>query len=347
MKYLSGIIFCLSLTLFLSVYVSPEYFPYVGLLPFFIPIIWLVNLFLFFIFLLSWKKWAWFHLAALLIGYKFALITLQLHPKNEDSQGLKVLSYNAHKFDFKRDAEGKIDQNVFTWLNEHPADIKVFQEFYQDYTSASRNAIKLLGKDNGFYSFYHPVDGNPEKRSIGLAIFSRYPIIHEGKVFDKNGTNGAIFADVLVDSDTIRIYNAHLESMRIDSDGLENLEGVKENYRQTLGKLHRGSLERSKQLAVLVEHLKNSPHPIILMGDLNEIPYSYTYFKLGENLDNAFEKAGRGFGFTYNKVLFFLRIDHIFSSPNLKAIEFKTHREVDYSDHYPISATFSTGTSSD
>jgi endonuclease/exonuclease/phosphatase family metal-dependent hydrolase len=173
-----------------------------------------------------------------------------------------------------------------------------------------------------------------------MAIFSKYPIVNEGKVFDNNRTNGAIFADIKVNEDTIRIYNAHLESMKIDSDGLEDIEGVKENYRQTLGKLHRGSLARSKQLKVLVDHYTNSPHPIILMGDLNEIPYSYTYFKLSESLQNAFEIAGRGFGFTYNRILFFLRIDHIFSSPELIPIQFKTHREVDYSDHYPVSAVF-------
>ncbi len=294
-----------------------------------------------FILTLSWKNTAFFHLAALIIGYKFALITFQINPSNEGAEGLKVLSYNAHLFDYNRNVKGQFDPNVFTWLQEHPADIKVFQEFFQDYTSASRNAVKLLGKDSGFEHFFQVIEGNPEKRSYGLAIFSRYPIIHEGKVFDKDGSNGAIFADILVENDTIRIYNAHLESMRINSEGLENLEGVKENYRQTLGKLHRGSLERSKQLSLLVEHYLNSPHPVILMGDLNEVPYSYTYFKLSETLENAFEHAGKGFGFTYNKVLFFLRIDHIFSSPSIKPVQFETHREVDYSDHYPVSATFS------
>jgi endonuclease/exonuclease/phosphatase family metal-dependent hydrolase len=341
MKYLSGIIFFCTLILFFSVYISPEHVPYVGLLPFFIPLVWLLNLFMLFVLTLSWKRTAIFHLAALIIGYKFALITFQINPINKDVEGLKVLTYNVHMFKNNNNVQGQFDPNVFTWLQEHPADIKVYQEFFQDYTSASRNTIKLLGKDTGFESSYHVIQGNPQKRSYGLAIFSRYPIIHEGKVFDKKGTNGAIFADILVDNDTIRIYNAHLESMSINSDRLENLEGVRENYRQTLGKLHRGSLERSQQLSILVEHYLNSPHPVILMGDLNEVPYSYTYFKLSETLENAFEHAGRGFGFTYNKVLFFLRIDHIFSSPVLKPLQFKTHREVDYSDHYPVSATFS------
>ncbi len=340
MRFISWLVFLVSILLYSSVFVSPEYFIYVGLLPFFIPIILIVNFLLFGILAIAWRQIAFLPLFTLLLGFKFALITFQFHSINEDAKGLSVLSYNAHLFDYKSRTEGKFDPNVNTWLQDHPADVKVFQEFYQDYTTASRNSVKLLGKDQNFNVSYQIIEGNPEKRSYGLAIFSRYPIVNEGKVFDTNRTNGAIFADILVNDDTIRIYNAHLESMKIDSDGLENIEGVKENYRQTLGKLHRGSLARSKQLKVLVEHYTNSPHPNILMGDLNEIPYSYTYFKLSEQLQNAFEEAGRGFGFTYNRILFFLRIDHIFSSPELKPIQFKTHREVDYSDHYPISAIF-------
>ena len=349
MKILNVFVGIITLILFSSVFVSPEYLPYVGLLPFFIPVAWLLNFFLLCIGILSWRKWALIPLVVLLIGYRFTEITFQLNSPDEViTPKVQVLTYNAHLFDYKRRLNGgEFDANIFKWLQEHPAEIKVFQEFYNDRTSSSRNALKLLGEDVGFELSYHVIDGQEEKRSYGLAIFSKYPIINEGKVFDNQRTNGAIFADVVIDMDTIRIYNGHLESMKINSDGLEDIEGVRDNYRQTLGKLHRGSLTRSRQLKVLVEHISFSPHPVILMGDLNEVPYSYTYFKLSENLENAFETAGRGFGFTYNRILFFLRIDHIFSSPTLKAVDFKTHREVDYSDHYPVSATFTLPNSQD
>lgn len=342
MKILNLFIGGITLVLFSSVFVSPEYLPYVGLLPFFIPLAWLLNFFLLCIGILSWRKWALIPLVVLLIGYRFAQITFQVNTQSEPTEtSLQVLTYNAHLFDYKRRVTGgNFDANVFKWLQEHPAEIKVFQEFYSDRTSASRNALKYLGEDVGYESSYQVIDGDKNKRSYGLAIFSKYPIVHEGKVFDNQKANGAIFADVLVNKDTIRIYNSHLESMKINSEGLEDIEGVRDNYRQTLGKLHRGSLTRSRQLKVLVEHISFSPHPVILLGDLNEIPYSYTYFKLSDVLTNAFEVAGRGFGFTYNRILFFLRIDHIFTSPELKATNFKTHREVDYSDHYPVSATF-------
>ncbi|WP_297337052.1 endonuclease/exonuclease/phosphatase family protein [Algoriphagus sp.] len=340
MKYLIGFIFSCTLLVFGSVYVSPEDFPYVGLLPFFIPVVYLLNVFLFLLLILSWKRTAILPLIVLILGYRFVQITFQLNPSEDNPQGLRVLTYNSHLFDYKTRTEGKFDPSVYTWLQDFPADVKVFQEFYQDYTTPSRNSIKILGQDSGMEHSYQIIEGNAKRRSYGMAIFSKFPIVNEGKIFDNNRANGAIFADIIYESDTVRIYNVHLESMQINSEVLENIDGVKENYRQTLGKLHRGSLARSKQLKLLEEHLSNSPYPVIILGDFNELPYSNTYFRLSKNYVNAFEIAGNGFGFTYNRILFFLRIDHIFASPDLKPLQFKTHREVDYSDHYPVSATF-------
>ncbi|HSF56085.1 MAG TPA: endonuclease/exonuclease/phosphatase family protein [Algoriphagus sp.] len=340
MKFITVPVFLVSLILYSTVFISPEVFRFVGLLPFLIPISLIVNGFLFAMLALAWRRLAFFPLAALLIGYKFILITIQIHPKTEDAEGLKILTYNTHSFFYRKEKSDALDPNVFTWLAEHPADIKVFQEFYQDNTSSTRNAIKFLRNEGEYEYVFHVVDGNPQKRAQGMAIFSRYPIVNDGVIFDNQVTNGAIFADIQVGDDTLRIYNTHLESMAIETGALNDYDKAKQVYRQTLGKLHRGSLARAQQLAILYEHLSNSPHPVILVGDLNEVPYSYVYFKLSEKLDNAFEKAGRGFEFTYNRILFFLRIDHIFADPSLKPVHFNTHREVDYSDHYPVTATF-------
>jgi endonuclease/exonuclease/phosphatase family metal-dependent hydrolase len=340
MKFITVLSFFLSLIIFSSVFISPELFPYVGLLPFLIPFVLIFNIILFIILALSLKKPAFLPLICSILGYKFFLITFQINSKNEDAEGLKVLTYNAHLFNYKKEPAGQTDPNIFSWISEHPADVKVIQEFYQDYTVQGRNALKILSNSGKMEYTYHVVEGNPKKRSYGLAIFSKYPIVNDGVVFDNRSNNGAIFSDIRAGRDTIRIYNVHLESMSIRTDSLDNYQEAKQIYRKTLGKLHRGSLKRAEQLNILREHVNNSPYPVILMGDLNEIPYSYTYFKLNERLKNAFELAGRGFGFTYNRILFFLRIDHIFSSPSLIPAYFNTHREVDYSDHFPVSATF-------
>lgn len=338
MKYITGILCLLSLLIFSSVFVSPNVFPYAGLLPFFIPFVLILNILLLAVLILAWRRIAFFPFFTLLLGYKFLVISFQYNSGNEDTKGLKVLTYNASAFHSQKGNEK--DPNVLTWIADHPADIKVLQEFSQDNTSDSRNAIKIISRNGEYEHFYHILLGKLERRSGGIVIFSKFPIVNQGVVFENTRTNGSIFADVKVGQDTVRIYNTHLESMSINAESFDNYDEAKLVYRQTLGKLHRGSLARAQQLSILYEHLSNSPHPVILMGDLNEIPYSHAYFLLSQKLVNAFEKAGRGFEFTYNRVLFFLRIDHIFADPSLLPVYFDTYREVDYSDHYPVTATF-------
>lgn len=341
-RFITILLFLISITLFYSVYISPEFFPYIGLITLTIPLLLLINGLFFILLLLARRKLAIVPLIAILIGWKFIGITYQFPIKSENQEGLSVLSYNVALFSYDNNNGDlrKNNQNIIKWLQEYPADIKCFQEFYQDPTTPSRNAIKLLGTELGYEYSYQIIEGKPRSRSYGMAIFSRYPIINEGKVFDTQRNNGVIFADIKVDKDTIRIYNAHLESMSIESENLNNLDGIKENYRQTLRKLKRGQVTRASQLGILEEHMRNSPYVNILVGDFNDMPYSYTYFNLRKNMKNAFEEAGSGFGFTYNKVLFFLRIDNIFYDEPLIIQQFKTHKEVDYSDHYPISAVF-------
>lgn len=342
MRIITVTVFLVSILLFFSVYLSPENFSYVGLLPLMIPFALLANVVLALILVMAKRMIFILPIIALAIGWKFIGVTFQLNDKTNDVEGLSVLSYNTHLFNFHHSRENEKDsnKNSLQWATDNPSDIKCFQEFLQDHTTPSHNSIKHLS-DNGRYEYaYHIIDGNPRKRSYGLAIFSKYPIINEGLVFENNKNNGAMFVDIKVAKDTVRIYNTHLESMSIKADKLGDMEGIKQNYRSTLGKLKNGIQMRASQVKILSEHIQNSPYPVIMAGDFNDVPYSYTYFTLKSIMKNAFEEAGRGFGFTYNKVLFFLRIDNIFYGDGLKAKQFKTHREVDYSDHYPVFAVF-------
>jgi endonuclease/exonuclease/phosphatase family metal-dependent hydrolase len=342
-RFLTSFFFLVSLALFFSVYISPEYFPYVGLATLTIPLLLVINGFLFVALVFAKRKLAFLPLIALVIGWKFVGVTIQIRTEPELKEGLSVLSYNVHMFSYQKSEKGNADvsKNLIQWLQDNPSDIKCFQEFYQDPTTPSRNTIRLLGKEAGYHHYYQVIQGNPKSSTFGMAIFSKYPIVNEGIVLDSRSTNGIIFADIKVEKDTIRIYNAHLESMNIPSAELNDLEGIKENYKQTLRKLKRGQVTRATQLEILMEHMDNSPYANILVGDFNDVPYSYTYFTLRNLMNNGFEKAGNGFGFTYNKVLFFLRIDNIFFDDVLDILHFKTHSEVDYSDHYPVSAIFS------
>lgn len=341
-RFIVVVFFLVSLALFYSVYISPEFFPYVGLLTLTNPLLLCINAFIFISLVFAKRKLAIFPLIALIAGWKYVGTTIQFNLPQESDESISVLSYNVHMFNYQHPSTNPAlnSENLVKWIQENPSDIKCFQEFYQDFTTPSKNHLKQLATEAGYEYSYQLNEGNRNRRSYGMAILSKYPIINDGKVFDTRRNNGVMFADIKIDKDTIRVYNAHLESMNIDKDNLNNIEGIKENYRSTLKKLKNGQVVRASQLEILKEHMDNSPYPTIIVGDFNDVPYSYTYFFLRKNLENAFEKAGRGFGFTYNRVLFFLRIDNIFFDPVFDILNFKTHREVDYSDHYPISASF-------
>lgn len=331
------IFFVTSLTLFLSVYISPSSLSYTGLLPLLIPPFLVLNVLLCVLFLFGRTKLIVYPILALVVGWKFYAVTFQWNERYRDPEGITLLSFNTMYFNQSwGNSTGEIVANSIEWAKNNPADIKCFQEFQQDFTTASRNTLKIIGQEGKYYHSFHSF-GENRKKSQGLAIFSKFPIINEGIAFDNGDHNGSIFVDLKIHKDTIRVYNTHLESMSIAASQLSDPKGIKRHYRQTIKKLKSGIVMRSEQVKLLKDHIENSPHPVILVGDFNDIPYSYTYFSLKSILKNAFEEAGRGFGFTYNKVLFFLRIDHIFIDEVFQVKNFKTHREVDYSDHYPIS----------
>ena len=144
-------------------------------------------------------------------------------------------------------------------------------------------------------------------------------------------------------SDTLRVYNVHLQSMSIDERKIGDMEKAKENYTQIAKKLQFGFVSRAREVDHLAAHISQSPYRTVVCGDFNDIPYSYTYLKLKQFLHNAFEEAGNGLGFSYNGRLFFLRIDNQFYSDGLKAHHFSTNRKVLYSDHFPIKAYYSLG----
>jgi endonuclease/exonuclease/phosphatase (EEP) superfamily protein YafD len=85
--------------------------------------------------------------------------------------------------------------------------------------------------------------------------------------------------------------------------------------------------------------MNTSPYPIILCGDFNDTPTSFTYKQLSEGLNDSFANAGLGIGQTYNGKFPALRIDYILYSPELEIVNFKTS-EVSLSDHYPIISAF-------
>ena len=335
--------------------VPPYKFWPAGFMAFSLPGALVLNLF----FLLYWMlKRSWFvllPLLTLLLGWNYYSWFVAINSKDDEpvqgAETIHVLSYNTHMFNAYTDKGGKETEasvEMADWVSTHPADVYCLQEFYSNRGSSIYNTVNKIGTRYGKHRYFSVSNVDRNKADIGMAIFSRYPIINEGTIiFKEKSTNRVVWVDLDVKGDTVRVYAVHLQSMSIKSQDIENTysaigneESLKREGRNLARRLRMGFIARGYQVEELLAHVQESPYPVIVAGDFNDIPFSYTYSELAKNLDNAFVEAGNGIGATYNGPLPFLRIDNQFYSEGLRAIDFQVHHEMGLSDHFPVSAKY-------
>jgi endonuclease/exonuclease/phosphatase family metal-dependent hydrolase len=329
----------ISLLSYLSVLIPPTAFWPAVFSSYAIPGILVLNALLFVFLILFNRRLILFPLIGLIGGMQFIMVTYSIHPENKSEiRELSVLSYNTKLFR-KPMAYGKFSVEMIDQVAEDSSDIKCIQEYSSNSRWQELNATeKNLAQ--GYFGFVHPPKVNKRYKS-GLAIFSKFPIVNSGVVWVSTGTiNNGIFADLKIESDTLRVYNVHLASMRLELTQYKNIENYPSKIKTLMSRLKYGAERRSYQIERLQEHAAKSPYPFIICGDFNETPYSYNYFELKRNFSNAFDESGNGLGFSLNNALFFLRIDHQFYSPGIEALGFSVDRSLRISDHFPTRGVF-------
>lgn len=301
------------------------------------------------------SKWAIYSIIVLCIGGKLHFRNFALSnsaANTEQDSGLKVLTYNVRLFDlFNPSYDNALESRnqIFNYIRTEQPDVLCLQEFYrQDKPTRfeimdSLNAI-LVTKD------YHERSAHKRatRENYGIALFSKYPMIARGDVmFESQGVkdfNYCIFADIVKNQDTFRIYNVHLQSIRLHTDPhIEGAEmqtyGSKKGALAAYRKLRSAFEKRAEQARRVVEHIKTSPYPVVVCGDFNDTPMSYTYNQFQLFLQDAFRAGGWGLGTTYVGRLPAGRIDYLFYSPLLTVSDFKIQKNT-ASDHRAVSCIF-------
>jgi endonuclease/exonuclease/phosphatase family metal-dependent hydrolase len=157
-------------------------------------------------------------------------------------------------------------------------------------------------------------------------------------MFESQGTmdfNYCIFADVVCRKDTVRIYNVHLQSIRLSEPGNKQASGTLSLLKSGIKKMNSAYVKRADQARKVIEHMETSPYPIIVCGDFNDTPMSYTYHQFYKKMTDGFREASFGLGATYIGRIPAGRIDYVFHTDELSCSNFKVHK-VNYSDHRPI-----------
>lgn len=267
-------------------------------------------------------------------------------PKKELTHKIKVLSYNVRLFDLYNWTHNmETRAKIFEYLKNSNADIFCFQEYYSEDEGSFNNTdtLKAILKTPNDHLFYS-TNMVRNTRHWGIIMFSKYKILNEGYVaLGKKADNTCIFMDVLVNADTIRVYNVHLESIRFKKRDYAYVNDIKENVEEkninglkAIIRRLKGAFEkRAGEVDLLAEHIKQCSYKTILCGDFNDTPSSYTFHKFAGLLDDSFKNGDAGFVTTYNGPFPAFRIDYILHSPNLTSTNYAITRN-NLSDHYPV-----------
>lgn len=339
-RWANILLILLTLVSYLSPAASPDGLWPISFLGLIYPWLLLANI-LFVIFWTVQGKWyALLSLGCILVGWGQVKSILGFNFPTEisgEAPVIRVLSLNCHGLRDLNNYDHYLQTDKITiLLHGKDPDILCLQEFPSSEEDAAPY-VKFIQAHSELNHYY--------REKGGLAIFSRFPIQNKQSRYFANRTNGYQVVDLNINNQDVRLYNVHLQSNAVA--GLANRVAKKGNLqdRETwrnikgmLGRYRRSARERVQQAEELVKDLNRSPHPVILCGDLNDVPQSYVYRQLSENMVDAFKERGVGLSITYSGIIPGLRIDYILVSPSIKVLEYETGH-ADFSDHRPVKGT--------
>jgi len=314
-------------------------FPYMFFLMLICIVIWLTR---------RWQL-ALISVCILLCGWKGIIHTWGWHWRNEAvsaEEGFTLMSFNVNDFKSMASSWQHWREDFDHILYFHNADIICLQEFATTdlYSQDEKNNVlhytTLLQKPYAYFTNdfqWHTPYGYTWY--FGNIILSKFPFVDTGKLFlDHRHHISIAYADVRIGTDTVRIITTHLQSFGLEEAEVQGLKDPNpEVSRRLLYKLRKGYQLREHQAVMAARLVRESPHPVIVCGDLNTTPVSATYFTVRGHLQDAFLKKGAGLGRTYTRYAPTLRIDYIFVDPRLDVKGFEV-LHIRASDHYPVMA---------
>ena len=313
------------------------------------PVILIINVLFIIFWILIRSKLFLISLFVILIGFNDLSQNIQISFSETEQiteDDIHLISYNVERFGLSV-SEKKFRntrKSAIQFLTNEKPGIVCLQEFHGKGETLYK-PLQEIKKELGALTYYYESYFNPRYQQLtGLAIFSKYVAVGIGKLKFEGSRTFGIYTDLVIQGDTVRVFNIHLASIQLmpaDIDFVVNPGQDKEARMHALiiyAKLSEAFQLREQQMAFLMDKIKGCPHPIILAGDFNDTPSSFVYNKISNLLTDCFVEKGNGIGRTYAGELPLLRIDFILKSQEFKTLNYKRHK-LQYSDHFPVSAT--------
>jgi endonuclease/exonuclease/phosphatase family metal-dependent hydrolase len=333
---LNGIAILGLLMAYLAPYVDPQDFWPIAFFGLSYKLWFLGNIFLF-IFWLSLKRIRWIYNAAfLLLGTPFIGRNIQFNASSYQRGDLKIASFNTNVQQVYNG--GNTSKEIDSLLTVNKYDVAVLIEWFDKKGSINRTHYP--------HQQFVNLNALSNRYNYGIRLVSKHKIINWERIkYAHKTTNMAAYFDIEINGEIIRFVGTHLESNMISSNDYHTLvkldvdEAYKTYALKFFKRLKSHILLRSSQTKTVLEAIKNSPYPVVIMGDLNDTPQSFTYELLQKGRKDAFIEKGNGWGATYLKPFPLLRIDYILYDEELTCTDYKRIRAAQ-SDHALVEASF-------
>lgn len=304
-----------------------------------------INLLLALFWIIRWKPVAFLPILLLASGYGVVSRHIQLPVTKQydkrTSDDIEVTTYNVHIF---RDAEwnGSLD-SIAGYVKRSAPDILAIQEYYASSSMPADSIGTVMGGYPYFRTFY--IRSEPGSGvGYGLALYSRYKIVRSEEIVFENESNGAMYADMIIEGDTVRVFNCHMQTTDVDDTDIALVEGeerepdteMKAGLKRIMAKLKSNGVKRAAQADIVADHVQSSPYPVILCGDFNDVPASYTYKRLSRGLKDGFKAAGRGYARSFRQLHGLFNVDYILYTPaSFECVRYDSP-SLPFSDHDPV-----------
>ena len=320
---------------YLAYYIPPSPGWFFGIPGLAYPVFLIINFLFFIMWILFKSKYFIISLFGILIGWNHVGRHLGISSANPEKppEGLKVISYNIRTSKYTPQKEQSMHQ-VADYLKEKQPRIVCLQECFLSKTQLGEFAKKI-----GFR-----LQGSPyPSQAHGLYTFTDLAVTKTGTLSNEDA-KFAIYNHVIYKDDTVRVYNTQLASIRLqkekelfDRKSEWKSEDSQERITSMFRKFNKAYNQRTKEVKILKNHIAGCEYPIILCGDFNDTPLSYTYQNLTQHLKDPFPRFGEGLGNTHNENLPPIRIDYILHNDFFQTKWYKINKP-SFSDHFPISA---------
>lgn len=274
--------------------------------------------------------------------YKYCPINM---PEAVPSHSIKILSYNVMNFsNLLKDKNG--DNPILSYLKSQNADIVCLQEYSNGAKESKFLNENDINKALSSYSYKSIMKVGNKNSYNKVACFSKFPIKKCERIDYFSNYNGSVAYNIEIDGKTLLLINNHFESNKITQADrkvyekllkLEEQDNLIQETKGLLQKIIDASVIREKQAETVAKYIQqNKEKYIIACGDFNDSPLSRTNKILSSQLKDAYTQSGLGLGISYNRNMFYFRIDNILVSPAIKVYDCFVDRSIKDSDHYPI-----------